>query len=58
MKRIDLSETKFNEKWKQDRELLVYDKEEMKMSCSVCADFYGKKLKLKSVLEIQTQVFL
>jgi hypothetical protein len=32
-------------KWKQDRESLVYDREEMKMSCTDCADFYGEKIK-------------
>jgi hypothetical protein len=29
---------------------LVYDREEMKMSCTDCADFYGKKIKTKKCL--------
>jgi hypothetical protein len=29
----------------------------MKMCCTDCADFYGEKIKPKSFLEIQTQVF-
>jgi hypothetical protein len=54
------SETKFNEKWKQDRESLVYDREEMKMSCTDCADFNGEIIKTEKCLRklIQTQVFL
>jgi hypothetical protein len=42
-------ETKFNEKWKQDHESLVYDREEMKMHCTECAHFYGEKIKKQKV---------
>jgi hypothetical protein len=49
-------ETKFYEKWKQDHEWLVYNMEGVKMPCKDCADFHGKKIKTKKVL--QPQVFL
>jgi hypothetical protein len=34
------------------------DREEMKMSCTDYADFYGEKIKYEKCLETQTQVFL
>jgi hypothetical protein len=41
MKRIDLRRN-LMQKWKQDLESLVYDREEMTMRCMDCADFYGE----------------
>jgi hypothetical protein len=57
IKRIDLRQNLMKNRSK-DSESLVYYREEMKMRCKECADFYTKKLKTKSVLEIQTQVIL
>jgi hypothetical protein len=42
MKRIDLRQN-LVKKWKQYCKSLVYDREEMKMRCTDCADFFGEK---------------
>ncbi|XP_060563106.1 uncharacterized protein LOC132722601 [Ruditapes philippinarum] len=38
------TERKFNEKWKQGREWLVYDTEKGNMRCAECGDYYSEKI--------------